>query len=78
MHAAAPNRTQADRRCLTLVFGRPYVKPQIDFQRFVPEAALERFSPLARQLLGLNAKVAASLEEYYQPIERWAFKADQR
>lgn len=78
VHSAAPNRTKAQRRCLTLVFGRPYVKPQIDFPRYLPAEAETTFSPFARQLLGYNAKVAASLEEYYQPIERWAFKADQK
>lgn len=78
VHAAAPNRTEGSRRCLTLVFGRPYVKPQIDFDRFLPEAVKAGFSPLAKQLLGFNARVAGDLDEYYQPIERWAFKADQR
>lgn len=78
VHSAAPNRTNAPRRCLTLCFGRPYVKPQIDFVRYLPEATLASFSPFGRQLLGLNAQVAASLEEYYQPMERWMFKADQR
>jgi hypothetical protein len=78
VHSAAPNRTKAPRRCLTLCFGRPYVKPQIDFVRFLPEAAQARFSPFARQLLGFNARVASTLEEYYQPAERWMFKADQR
>jgi hypothetical protein len=28
--------------------------------------------------MGFNARVAASLDEYYQPPERWVFKADQR
>jgi hypothetical protein len=35
-------------------------------------------SPKVRQLLGFNARVAASLDEYYQPEERWTFRADQK
>jgi hypothetical protein len=79
VHSAAPNRTASSpRRCLTLCFGRPYVKPQIDYARYLPQAVQDRFTPFARQLLGFNARVASSLEEYYQPMERWMFKADQR
>jgi hypothetical protein len=79
VHSAGPNRTKSgSRRCLTLCFGRPYVKPQIDFSRYLPQDVQDRFTPFARQLLGFNARVASSLEEYYQPMERWMFKADQR
>jgi hypothetical protein len=79
VHSAAPNRTRSSpRRCLTLCFGRPYVKPQIDFSRYLSQEVQDRFTPFARQILGFNARVAVSLEEYYQPMERWMFKADQR
>lgn len=78
VHSAAPNRSAASRRCLTLCFGRPYVKPQMDFSRYLPQDVQDRFTPFARQLLGFNARVSTSLEEYYQPMERWMFRADQR
>lgn len=78
VHSAAPNCSASSRRCLTLCFGRPYVKPQMDFARYLPEEVQDRFTPFARQLLGFNARVSSSLEEYYQPMERWMFKADQR
>ena len=79
VHSAAPNRTgSSPRRCLTLCFGHPYVKPQIDFSRYLPQDVQDRFTPFARQLLGFNARIASSLEEYYQPTDRWMFKADQR
>jgi len=78
VHSAAPNLTMGRRRCLTLCFGRPYVKPQMDFPRYIPADVMDGFTPFARQLLGVNAKVSASLADYYQPMERWMFKADQR
>jgi hypothetical protein len=31
-----------------------------------------------RQMMGFHARIAASLDEYYQPAERWTFRADQR
>jgi hypothetical protein len=78
VHAAAPNRTPLPRRALTLTLIRPWMKGQIDFPRYLSADARATLSPLARQLLGFHAQVAASLEDYYQPPERWAFKADQR
>lgn len=77
VHAAGENRGDARRRALTLCLGRPWLKPQIDFQRYVATAEAE-LSPTARQLYGYHARVAASLDEYYQPPERWTFKADQK
>lgn len=78
VHAAAPNFSQAKRRALTLTFGRPFMKPQMDWPRFLRPEAEATLTPKARQLLGYDARVAASLDEYYQPPERWTFKPDQR
>jgi ectoine hydroxylase-related dioxygenase (phytanoyl-CoA dioxygenase family) len=78
VHAAAPNSSDAMRRALTLCFGRPFMKPQMDWPRFLAPTKAEDFSPKARQLLGYDARVPASLDEYYQPPERWTFKPDQR
>jgi hypothetical protein len=77
VHSAAPNLATAQRRALTLCFGRPFMKPQMDWPRFLSDDAEARLSPTARQLLGFHAKVSAGVEDYYQPPERWAFKADQ-
>jgi hypothetical protein len=78
VHAAAPNRSAGPRAALTLCFGRPFMKPQMDWPRFLAPDAEARLTPRARQLLGYDARVAASLDEYYQPPERWTFKPDQR
>jgi hypothetical protein len=78
VHAAAANRGGDRRRAITLCLGRPWLKPQIDFPRFLPPERRESLSPIARQLFGFDARVAESLDEYYQPAERWTFKADQQ
>jgi hypothetical protein len=78
VHAAAPNRSAAPRRALTLCFGRPFMKPQMDWPRYLGPAAQAALSDTGRQLLGFHARSAASLDEYYQPAERWTFKPDQR
>lgn len=76
-HRASTNRGDQWRRGLTICFGRPWMKPQIDFPRFVPAEQAAKLTAVGRQLLGYNAKVATSLDEYYQPPENWAFKPDQ-
>jgi len=76
-HSAAPNHSGEWRRCLTLCFGRPFIKPQMDWPRFLSPAFQAALSPVGRQLTGLDARVATCLEDYYQPRERWTFKADQ-
>jgi hypothetical protein len=76
VHSAGENRGDRRRRALTMCLGRPWLKPQIDFPRYLPQGA--ELSPKARQLYGYDARVATSLDEYYQPPERWTFKADQK
>jgi hypothetical protein len=78
VHAAAPNRSLAPRPALTLCLGRPFMKPQMDWPRYLPQTFQKRMTEEVRQLMGFNARVPASLDEYYQPPERWTFKADQR
>jgi len=78
VHSAGENRGETRRRALTLTLGRPWLKPQIDFPRYLPAGSEADLSPVARQLFGFDARVATSLDEYYQPPERWTFKADQK
>ena len=78
VHRTGPNISQGTRRALTLCFGRPFMKPQMDWPRFISADRKSALSPLALQLLGYHARIAASLDEYYQPPENWTFKADQR
>jgi hypothetical protein len=77
VHAAAANLSAAPRRALTLVFGRPFMKPHMDWIRRFGRDAEDTLSPMARQLLGYNARVAEDLDDFYQPPEHWAFKRDQ-
>jgi len=77
VHSAAPNHGTALRRGLTLCFGRPFMKPQMDWPRFLPVETHNGLTPTARQLLGFHARVPSTVEDYYQPPENWAFKADQ-
>ncbi|MFH5925036.1 phytanoyl-CoA dioxygenase family protein [Roseomonas xinghualingensis] len=73
-HCAGVNRSKAPRRALTITYSRPFMKPQMDYLRLM---GAEPGDEAMRQLLGLNARVPDSLDAYYQPPERRAYRADQ-
>jgi hypothetical protein len=74
-HAAGTNQTDQPRRALTLCFTRPFVKQQLDLPRYF---GYERsFSEEMKQVLGYNALVPTSLEEWYQPPEKRFYKPGQ-
>jgi|SRR6185312_2012174 len=74
-HSAAPNLTTSQRMALTLTFTRPFFKQQMDYPRLLGED----FPPneRVRQLLGYNARVPASYDEWYQPPEKRMYKPGQ-
>jgi hypothetical protein len=76
-HAAGVNRTLRPRRALTLVFTRAFIKQQFDYPRALGDDRAASFSPILRQLLGYNARVPASLEEWYQPPEKRMYQREQ-
>jgi ectoine hydroxylase-related dioxygenase (phytanoyl-CoA dioxygenase family) len=76
-HAAGVNRSARPRRALTLAFTRPFVKQQLDYPRALGYDRGPSFSPALRQLLGYNARVPASLDEWYQPRWKRLYHTDQ-
>jgi hypothetical protein len=76
-HAAGQNRSGAPRRALTLAFTKPFVKPQLDYPRALGYELGASLSPVLRQVLGYNARVPASLDEWYQPPEKRLYQKNQ-
>lgn len=77
-HAAGANTTAGPRRALTIAFTRPFIKQQFDYPRALGYDGGPAFSENLRQVLGYNARVPASLDEWYQPPENRMYKSDQR
>jgi len=75
-HAAGANTTSAARRALTIAFTKPFMKQQLDYPRALGYER-DEFSPVLRQLLGYNARVPASLDDWYQPPEKRLYRRDQ-
>ena len=76
-HAAGVNRSTGPRRALTIAFTRPFIKQQLDYPRALGYERADGFSPRLRQLLGYNARVPSSLDDWYQPPERRLYQRDQ-
>lgn len=76
-HAAGQNHTQTPRRAITLTFSKGLVKPQFDYIRFFGEARVASMDARLRQRLGWDARVPASLEEWYRPVEERLYKPGQ-
>jgi ectoine hydroxylase-related dioxygenase (phytanoyl-CoA dioxygenase family) len=76
-HAAGENKTDSPRRSLSLIYSKPFMKQQFDYPRSVGDENAAALSEEFRQIVGYNARVPASLEEWYQPPEKRFYKKDQ-
>ena len=76
-HAAGENNSGRIRTAMTLSLSRPFVKPQMDYARFIGPERGARLSDRMRQLLGFNAGVATNLDEWYRPAGSRMYQPDQ-
>ncbi|MBC7604847.1 MAG: phytanoyl-CoA dioxygenase family protein [Ramlibacter sp.] len=67
-HAAGSNVTGKPRRALTLTFTSPFFKQQLDYPRLLGQESRAAADPFLRQLVGYNARVPATLDDYYVPV----------
>jgi len=75
-HAGGDNLTANPRRSVTPMFCRPFIKPQFDYPRALGYERTD-WSAHLRQLLGYNARIPASLDEWYQPPNKRMYLPDQ-
>jgi ectoine hydroxylase-related dioxygenase (phytanoyl-CoA dioxygenase family) len=76
-HAGGDNQTDAPRRSVTPMFSKPFLKQQFDYPRAVGYDRADEFRPHVRQIIGYNARVPATLDEWYQPPARRMYRGDQ-
>lgn len=76
-HAAGVNDTPQPRRALTLTFTCPFFKQQLDYPRLFGYSNAARCDAWLRQLIGFNARVPESLEQFYIPIEQRFYQRGQ-
>lgn len=76
-HAAGENKTDGPRRALSLIYSRPFMKQQFDYCRQIGFDNVEKMSEGLQQVLGYKSRIPASLEEWYQPLEKRFYRNDQ-
>jgi Phytanoyl-CoA dioxygenase (PhyH) len=76
-HCAGENKTDKFRRALTLSFSRPLMKQQLDYPRCLGYDQVDKLSDWLKQVVGYNSRIPTNLDEWYQPIEKRLYKADQ-
>ena len=76
-HRECDNDGSEPRMYVHMQFSRPFIKPHFDAVRALGEERIRKLSPRLQQLLGLNARLPASLEEFYVSPEERLYKSDQ-
>lgn len=76
-HSGGSNQTDLPRRSVTPMFCKPFFKQQFDYPRAIGYDKADQLMPHTRQVLGYNARVPATLDEWYQPRERRMYRPDQ-
>lgn len=64
-HAAGVNKTQSTRHALTINLCRHYMKQRFDLPRMISEQDLASLGEEGKRLIGMNARVPTSLDEFY-------------
>ena len=75
-HCSAPNYTESPRRSITPLLCKPFVRPGFDYPRALGYDR-EGLSEYQRQVVGYNARIPATLSEWYQPKDERFYKGDQ-
>ena len=76
-HRGGNNCTDKQRRSVTPIFARPFMRPEFDYPRALGYENGGLYPPALRQVLGFNSRVPASLHEFYQPAIRRFYQPDQ-
>ncbi len=76
-HRSGINRTDLPRRSITPMYCKPFIKQQYDYSRALGYEDVALYSAWLKQVLGFNARIPATLSEWYQPKEKRMYKSDQ-
>lgn len=76
-HAAGKNLTDKPRHIITPIYSRPFIKQQLDYPRAFGPDFCDTLSPHLQQILGYNARVPVTLDEFYQRDEDRFYQRDQ-
>lgn len=76
-HATGNNVTDNVRRALTITLTKPNFKQQADYPRMWGYEKMDEQTEYLNQVIGYYARVPATLEEYFQPVEKRFYRRNQ-
>ncbi len=76
-HAAGINKTDEERRAITITLTKPFMKQQLDYCRVIGYGKVENLSEKTQQLLGYFSRTPTNLEEWYQPPHKRFYRPQQ-
>lgn len=74
-HREKPNHSGHRWMVVGAQFSQPFIKPHTDIARAIGAERMMHLPERTRRLLGWEARVPASLQEFYQPAENRLYKA---
>ena len=76
-HAAGINKTDQERRAITITLTKPFMKQQLDYPRAVGYDKLEKMSSQLQQVIGFFSRTPSTLDEWYQKPENRFYRPGQ-
>jgi ectoine hydroxylase-related dioxygenase (phytanoyl-CoA dioxygenase family) len=73
-HASGTNTTDKVRRALPITFSLPYYKQLLDYPRAIGYDKYDFFNDEMRRMLGYDARVPATISEWYSPVSKLLYK----
>ena len=64
------DNTKSQRKALTIVYNRPFMKQQIDLTKATKSHIRNKCNKKMLRLLGFNARVPSNIQEFDLPIEK--------
>lgn len=76
-HCSGLNVTDSERYIVTIIYSKPFVKQALDYPGALGIRFQKKISPFLRQILGYNARIPKSLNEWYAVPKKRFYKSDQ-
>ena len=71
------NSTNSDRKALTIVYNRSFMKQQIDLTKATKNSIIKKCNSKVRRLLGFNARMPSNIKEFDLPVGKRLYKPNQ-
>lgn len=76
-HRTSENLTDNWNHSMTLNACRPFMKPRMDWVRFIPKEISDQLNPQGRRIIGFDTRIPTNLKEFFLPEEQRLYKANQ-